>query len=312
MGIAAKKKKAAARKALSISLVEDSLIDEQSAQWQVVESGYWWVDAPEGRRLVADSTKGPIKVYNPLEVSGLFRELANVPNTEEGRQDFADRYGLLCEATPDFGEVSLTWWQSIESMSLAVTLWDLIETGKLSEYLRKERTDRPLQQTRSKGESDGGYWHLYRPSKPDSYWTSIRSSKTDPVAAARGGVKYLINEGLEGQMGLRIVWHARRSKYLPRITPHTLLGCMWWQFARLFLGEVEYVHCRVCTKLIERGKEAFMSTRVFCSSACKQKDHRQRVKAAKDLRAEGMSVARIAKKLDTGAKEITNWLTKKK
>ena len=87
---------------------------------------------------------------------------------------------------------------------------------------------------------------------------------------------------------------------------------MWWQLARLFLGQVEYGACRVCGKPIERGKGAFMATREFCSPACKQKDHRSRVKLAKELKGSGMTIARIAKKLKTEPDVITNWLNKKK
>jgi hypothetical protein len=55
-----------------------------------------------------------------------------------------------------------------------------------------------------------------------------------------------------------------------------------------------------------------MVTREFCSPACKQKDHRTRVKKAKELSAKKLSVAKIAKQLDTEPEVIERWLTKKK
>ena len=52
--------------------------------------------------------------------------------------------------------------------------------------------------------------------------------------------------------------------------------------------------------------------REFCSNACKLRDHRAKVKRAKELSARGKTVAQIAKELKTTTESVRRWLTKTK
>jgi hypothetical protein len=54
------------------------------------------------------------------------------------------------------------------------------------------------------------------------------------------------------------------------------------------------------------------SKRRFCSNRCKTKDHRGKVKRAKEMKESGRSVSAIAAEFDTTAETISRWLTKKK
>jgi transposase len=58
--------------------------------------------------------------------------------------------------------------------------------------------------------------------------------------------------------------------------------------------------------------ETNRSDRRFCTRKCKQKDHRKDVKAAKEMRARGKSIAEIAQHFQRTHKIIKNWLVKKK
>jgi hypothetical protein len=99
-----------------------------------------------------------------------------------------------------------------------------------------------------------------------------------------------------------------------RLIPSSLLGALWWQFARVVTGELDYRPCRVCHRLIElsTGEKGFRHDREFCSNKCKFKDHRRKVREAKQLRAGGQTVRQIAKHFETTTTVIKNWLTKKK
>jgi hypothetical protein len=107
----------------------------------------------------------------------------------------------------------------------------------------------------------------------------------------------------------------RPESYVIRLAPRSLLGAIWWQFARVVTGESRYQPCRVCNRLIEistGGKPRFRADREFCSGTCKVRDHRRKVRDAKKMKAKGRTVRQIAKHFETSMAVITNWLTKKK
>ena len=114
---------------------------------------------------------------------------------------------------------------------------------------------------------------------------SYFSKEVEPNRVAMLLVQRWINNGLDGDATMRVLRHPVRDDYVLRVRPRTLLGCMWWQFAGAFTREMRIAECRVCRTPLELGPEAFMSTREFCSQACKQKDHRARVKTGQ--RAKG-------------------------
>ncbi len=57
---------------------------------------------------------------------------------------------------------------------------------------------------------------------------------------------------------------------------------------------------------------ALTSAARFCNQACKQGDHRRKVREAKMLQSAGMNAAQIAKNMNITLKAIENWLSKKK
>jgi hypothetical protein len=142
-----------------------------------------------------------------------------------------------------------------------------------------------------------------------------------PLTAAKRFLQRCINKKLpRHNTGLsqaaHVIYQTLRDpegeQYTLRGVPTKLIGFMWLQFARMFTGETRFGECAVCHKSIEYGPDASFRTRVFCSDACKQKQHRQRVNEAKELRAQKWSVKRIAMHFDTTTDTIKKWLNKKK
>jgi hypothetical protein len=70
----------------------------------------------------------------------------------------------------------------------------------------------------------------------------------------------------------------------------------------------------VCGKWLTLSADdyGFRSDREFCSAACRQKDYRAKIKAARALKAEGQTVRQIAKHFNTTTDTIKHWLTKEK
>src|SRR5262249_42659623 len=97
-----------------------------------------------------------------------------------------------------------------------------------------------------------------------------------------------------------------------RILPTSLIGAIWWQFARSVNGEARYQPCEACGRLIElsTGNHGFRSDRRFCSKRCKFKGHRLRVKQAREMNAEGRTAQQIATALDTDVEAVKRWLTR--
>lgn len=322
MGKAARKKKAAERAAKSAELAEDSLLDEWTPRWVVALGGHRWVDSEGGRQLKIDLTSSAFtppgakaRPYNPVQVPGLFLDFARLDPTEDRFRAFADERGLLGAEGGRFGEGKspiFEWWEdwlrAHQQVSVHVRLWEAIR--------KAEGGDRTALSNccSCRGPTADGFtaWRLHPPGEPKECIAGRLLTETEPVAAAKRFVQEAINDGLRDGAGVRILWHPDRERYVLRVLPRTLLGCIWWQFARAFTGEVVFAECRVCRRPLERGPGAFMSTREFCSPACKQKDHRQRVRRANELKAGEMSVKQIAKELGTEPAVINRWLTKRK
>jgi len=139
----------------------------------------------------------------------------------------------------------------------------------------------------------------------------------DRRAAARELLRSIVNERLKDHCALILHRRTEKSspiKLAPRATPLSLLGAMWWQFARVIAGESSYRKCKACARYIEisAGAHGKPINREFCSDACRTRDNRRKVREAKALKAEGRTVPQIAKHFETSSETIRNWLTKKK
>lgn len=269
----------------------------------------------------------PKRAYFPLrERRGLFQEFAALEPTQEGIVQFANQWGFLQEgavygirlAVEYDGQVSgesfEIWQHAILAMRCAVHVWRLVEKRDATSLSR-------LIQSHTDPERGVVGW-LFKehdlPNLGNSFLDgdAVPPMRTSPdvVEVGRCFVAAWINLSL-GQAGgcnLFQIWSPVRRKYGIRIVPVTLLAAMWWQFAREFAGEARYDPCKVCGRQMEIGSGAFREDREFCTPACRQKDHRARVKRARELQSKGVSLQKIAKQLETSSEVIQNWLAKKK
>ncbi|VTT99079.1 unnamed protein product [Gemmataceae bacterium] len=219
--------------------------------------------------------------FNPLEVHGLAFEFAAVPHTEVGFLSFARRYGFLGvpratdENPPQYlGECWTDWQDAHAKIGAAVNTLRYVESGQ-----------EPVE---------------------------LRADGTPCLGTARAGIIGDINENLKSVTSMRVVWSDSKQRHELRAVPLTLLGAMWWQVARLFVGEVSYTRCKVCGKYMERGPReagtaARMANAVFCSATCRSRGHRMRAKAHA-LRSAGAAISDIAKHLTTDEATVNEWL----
>jgi hypothetical protein len=231
------------------------------------------------------------------------------------------------------GEDQENWQDEILSMRAAVRIWDAVTARRFKSVRLHFATpvyvggplggrpvpttirDIPQESIIGVGEADDDlpehfFWTKYMPpyrapipgptieSKEDGWRLLVRMANhrlrehCSPVLVERG---------------------AEVDSLALRLSPKNLIGAMWWQFSRTLIGEASYRRCKVCSRLIElSGDYGFRADRELCSSACKFKDHRRKVKEAKRMRERRKTVAQIAKHFDTTTDTIKNWLTKKK
>jgi endogenous inhibitor of DNA gyrase (YacG/DUF329 family) len=314
-----KKIRADSRRVISEGLVNDSLFDEKSLLWTVSLEGYEWREDQVKNKMLVSITRQRLdsRIYKPQREQGLHLRFAELEHTENDFRGFANQYGLLKVGLgkegkkPSNDEVHEswgTWHQAHDELRSAVTLSNWINEKVIARYLTTGRGPWESAET-----SPGGtVWQLANPLDPTKWGGTYFLRESDPEAAATVILLKWINSGLDEATRFRVAWNPTRGKHVLRVMPQSLFGCMWLQMARAFTGEVKYEACRVCGKFLEIGQDAFIVTRVFCSPACKQRDHRKWVKQAKGLAANGMSISKIAKELETTPDVIVNWLSKKK
>jgi hypothetical protein len=320
----------------------DEIFEDRGFRWRVTASGYRWGDVrvapldggegePEPTRVLTDGVAvgQPAEwlVYSPLTVGDLFLEFAATPATDDGIIAFANKRGTLFESVAVIGrkgpggkdlhlglaEPRGHWLRAIKDMHRAVNLWRLAsarDAASLARLLTWKagrryaawvyREDRP---------PGGGFFSVaIRPA------TGIPNEPGDIVSPARLLIQRWINENLSKHASPRLLWSTDTGKQVIRIVPNNLLGALWLQFARAVAGEASYRQCRACGKWITISTEehGHRKHRVFCSAACRQRDHRAKVAEAHRLQAEGRTVRQIARHFDTTTHTIKNWLTKGK
>jgi endogenous inhibitor of DNA gyrase (YacG/DUF329 family) len=319
----------------------DEIFEDRGFRWRVTASGYRWEDM---RVVPWDDSDGEIKPtrvltdgiavgqpyerieYSPLTVGDLFLDFAATPATEDGILAFANKRGLLGESVSvvwpkgpvgkdlhlGFAETREFWMRSIPDMHRAVNLWRMVNT------LDTAGLAQLLKWVEKGGRARWGYWEDHPgvgffsqavlPAK------GIPNEPGDIVTPARLLVQRWINERLSKHTSPLLLWNTDTGTQVIRIAPKNLLGAMWLQFARAVAGEASYRPCKACGKWITISTEnhGYRKNREFCSAACRQKDHRARVKEARQLRAEGRTAREIAKHFDTTTRTIKNWLTKEK
>lgn len=317
-------------------------------QWPVAVGGYSWElrkarrraneDFHEKEVLVAQPPHTEPRQYNPLAEPKLYQSLANCSLKNEGIAEFTSRYGLLGLTLTEleemgprysklYSEQAGDWMVEIVDMRAAIAVWDAMNgIGDLSELVKRfDELDEPTARrvtewNKARTPFGPGDWALVAQCDTDfdvDYRIAPAPRADSREAAAWEVVKLLANDRLSKHCSPVLYNRSARSLALTpavKTTPKNLLGAIWQQFTRVILGDVEYRTCLACPRQIEistegRGKQ---SNVMFCSDACRTRDHRNKVKEAKSMKADGKTVSQIAKHFETTSDTINNWLTKKK
>jgi hypothetical protein len=300
-----------------------------------------WIDSPRAEVLVPNGRDpDDTRPWSPLRQHDLFRQFVNTRADRDGVLGFANRFGQLTDGRPSTSvrppwrfhlpaELLGDWQKEVGALRGVVRVFDALEAGRtkdLSQWvIRWRELDPRIQKAEVIRPKDDGTWLLLFTDEDgarfrfyllgDPYVPIGAPDRLDRVAAARLLVVSVTNQYLRNHCSPYL--HPRQywaDRYVLKMTPNDLVGAMWWQFARLLAGESAYRHCKVCNRLMELSTngEGFRSDREICSAACKAKDHRRRVREAKQLRAEGKSVREIAALFEQPTKVIKNWLAKTK
>jgi hypothetical protein len=297
-----------------------------------------------GRAVLVAKRGKEYRTYYPLKVPELYRIFAETPQDPESMLAFANTYGFLgfsssvaflhttsAAALRDqirsaHPEEQTDWLNEIRSLRNEMLMFEALTQGSDTDLRHwvarwKERdgelarfSNRIDEKNDPRAEDE---WlviqrddrgrpvdvHLFHPNWPDRRAVAWHHLVTHAnLRIHEHCAPYLRQRGEEvGNLMIRVV-------------PNGLLGAIWWQFARVITGELEYRRCRVCGRMIElsTGDTGFRRDREFCSNQCKFKDHRRKVKEAKAMKAAGKTVRQIAKHFETETDVIHNWLTKKK
>jgi hypothetical protein len=213
----------------------------------------------------------------------------------------------------------------ISEVRAAVGIWDALSAGRWEDLaqwvmLPAERTGEATGTAPRRTKSP--FWYFV--SRYKRNWLiswAITADACDPEqtidreTAARRILAEMTNTRLQGECSPYLRPRQYRSdSYTLQMAPKTLLGAIWFQFARLLVGEAAYRPCKVCSRPIElsRSGEGFRADKEFCSNACKLKDHRRKVREAKKLREDGRTVRQIARQLETTEETVNNWLAKRR
>jgi hypothetical protein len=244
--------------------------------------------------LVALSDK-PAKRSKPLEsATGLFREFAQLRETQAAALNFANLYGMLSDGSwvvpttsPKVRVVSIGtvitgkkqttvipgaephgfWVRQIRAMHRAVELWDAVRSNDRQHALAGfiEWRDRSSVMYRSR---DGAKEWIASTVHHPELLSTLRY--LDLVQPARYQLQRLVNGGLrEFTSCPQLLWD--NGDMFLFIQPRSLLGAMWLQFARAIDGDREYRVCPGCDRWFEIGGGQRRADAKACSGTCRQR-----------------------------------------
>ena len=308
--------------------------------WDVASDGYRWVKAiaagagEEELFLTTGAPVGPIgymrRRYQPLaERPGLFRIFADLDPTPDAILGFANAYGHLTRdhstAGPEGergsaqarielsragepyvaeGEPFSYWAREIDAMRQAAAMWDAVQERNAEAllgsiawrddgvyFLRAGTDDEPIS-THTVHPERLGWLRRGDLFEPAVLWLADR-----------------LNARLERSLPAIFQWSPERPGELHLFyIPGSLIEAMWLQFAFAVDENRDYRKCLQCGTWFELAPDKARANRLFCSSACKSRNYRERKARAQDLFAQGMAIEAIARELGTEAETVEGWV----
>lgn len=285
--------------------------------WRVAENGYAWAeDYREGRRgrsgglisagrllvprdLVHDVPDGEgagfdgqnargvrHREYHPFKTTGLFRDFANTEPTEAGIRCFADRYGRL---------------------------------GADGAVMMPPVRGKPLTENEFDGE-EMVHSH-YDIAQRVEIWREAIAGMKRAVALAerlpesrRGPVAKELQDLIQAR--LEVTGAVARFRLDPppqwhpplHVSPVNLHGAMWLQLARAVSENAAFRRCDQCGRWFEVSPKITRKSRKYCSEPCRTQAYRARIATAKQMRADGKSLAQIAEELGSDKETVRRWV----
>jgi hypothetical protein len=292
--------------------------------WPVSKKGYSWLNAENGDVYLRDwGYYSDHTHYLPLEVSGLYRAFAETHMTYVGVWSFVQRYGLLGGFAHHmaYDEPFKIWLREILRMRQAVLLWDAAtarDMATLKRYIKWDGANavwyrHPVSRIpKFARDMPELFETLISRKGSETYWEDPFQSLTpgDLIKPALFYVQNEVNASLERTVVPSLLWDPNHLAMKLRLSPGTLLGCLWLQFADSIDNNTLYRECLHCGTPFAVGPGTARMTKLFCSNACRSKNYRERQAKAQRLHAEGRALGDIARELDTDVDTVRAWIEK--
>ncbi len=265
-------------------------------QWAVPSTGFRIASMqPAGsgraqplRYVVAADDAAPHRVYEPLTMSGLFCDFAEVTPDDDGILAFANQHGFLGhtlsqavapkirrgESVPiTVGEQVSAWQEEIRHLKSALRVWRAVQ-ARDSGYLSKIVVWRNSTSVRLCVDENRSWI-----ANPDLNPHLLqRFPAGDLVGPTQYYIQKLINDKLETYPTTpRLLWFRQNAATSLRlfIVPQSLISAMWLQFAKAVDGNRDYRRCSQCQRWFELGGGVIRSDATYCSNACRQRRYRR-------------------------------------
>lgn len=324
--------------------------------WKVPESGFEWAQGrsfgpePSGahgrtgeektylcQRGDTGRTNAPLnyRTYAPLQGGALFKNFADIEQTQEGILAFANEYGALGgfastligrDARVDDDENPYyavqaepldIWLSEIRAVRHAIHLWEALkrkDTEFLSKFIQWKEDSTTKRETAEYRGPQFGVTGLSAESL--SIRPELRSVFVpgDVIYPGWFSLHEVINQNLNlHDSAPRLLWQQNRGKFRSTvlIVPGSLIAAIWIQFAKAVEGDRDHQQCEECKKWYEISGDRRGGAR-FCSDPCRFRAYRKRQKEAQQLHAAGAGPKDIAKQLGSDAKTVKGWISKGK
>ena len=258
------------------------------------------------------------KAERPMErESALFRILANLEVDYDAIQGFADQYGLLyhdrIDGTSTYrgrhfrtqGTPWIDWRYNILALRHWVKVWDLIcedDSRGLLAYIQSlddwareigaKDSDNPVPQF------IGGTTGI------------LESPARKRIEAAKYSLRYGLWEShLRTNLTVHLMYdQPPRDRFRFMLRGEDLLTAIWAQFAAAVADNKEYRQCETCGKPFELSPDVARTNRQYCSTPCRLKAYRKRMRQAARLHDQGKSFKDIAERLESDVKTVRGWI----
>jgi len=318
---------------VAVYYIRNDMVSLTDFYCKVPEGGFTWVHHAITKtnrpgRYLTFGAPSRVRSVSPLSETGLFRRFADLAPTEEAIQRFASSFGFLRsfadaeslliqtpsgETKPGKGELFETWFEEIQDMKAMVRLWDATKAGDMAvlsdfiEWTEVDSGDRGFVYYRRQPFSSFKAYEIASKERDPEHYASFQT--WDLVQPALFALQRLVNEKLRTHGGVpKLLWtNGKHPALKMRLAPNTLIAVLWLQFAYGIEGDRVYRQCEMCGKWFEVATTLREDAK-FCQNACRSKSYRGRQKEARELHAQGMTVAAIAKQLGSDVKTVKGWV----